>query len=267
MLIKEPPTWSIGATDLMPRLPAGGPRMASGVFPENLVYRITFRTDGERLAALLPAGIGLDGASLVHFVYRHSEHLDWIDGGELNLVGVCVAAVFRGKDEARGMYWPVLWENDCMAVILGREIMGVAKLYADITNPLRVGGVWHAFASLRGRRMFEFRLGNLRPLTGDALDEVRRQAEAGCTLGWKHIPAVDLSGHELSHATHYQSPNRVEQAWMGDGEVIIHAPDPLLEPWTHQIVETLRALPLVFSHASLLRGSGEHRISSGRVLR
>ena len=133
--------WRLGNSNVMPILVGQAPVLKTPVFPDNTIISVTYLSEPDALAAMLPPGFRLVGEPMVNFVYRQSRDVAWTVGGVLNLVGVSMAAEYRGqKDRKAGNYWPALWEDDAMAVILGREIFGVPKLYADISGPVRVNG-------------------------------------------------------------------------------------------------------------------------------
>lgn len=260
--------WRLGNSNVMPILVGDGPVLENPVFPDNVIISVSYATELEVLTAMLPPGFRVDGDPVVSFVYRHSRDVAWTVGGVLNLVGVSMAAVFEGQvDRKKGTYWPALWENDTMAVVLGREIFGVPKLYAEITSPVRVNGTYRTRMSEAGRSLIEIEIGNLAPLEGKALEAIQKKARRAHVLGWKHIPTPDARGVELEYATYYHSPNRIEKAWAGEGAVAFHATDAEVNIWSHHIMETLRAIPLrQCLGAMMLCGSGEHRLSRGRKL-
>ncbi len=260
--------WRLGPSNVMPILMGDGPVLKTPVFPDNLIISVSYLSEIDALTAMLPPGFRVDGDPMVSFVYRHSRDVAWTVGGVLNLVGVSMPAVFEGRvDRGKGTYWPALWENDTMAVVLGREIFGVPKLYAEIAGPVRVNDTWRARMSEAGGALIEIEIAKLSPIKGQALEGIRRKAQRAHVLGWKHIPTPDARGVELEYATYYHSPNEIEQAWAGEGAVTLHATDAEVNIWSHHVMETLRAIPLrQCLGAMMLRGSGEHRLSRGRKL-
>ena len=261
--------WTLGDSSLVPHRMGPRPVLEKALFPDNFNIRISYRTERDALIPLLPPGIEPAGDPIVHFAYRHSEKLDWVCSSELNVIGMCVDAVYRGeRDQEAGAYWPALWENDPMAVILGRELFGVPKLCADVSNPIQGEHGCRALLSEAGRPLIEMRIRDLSPIEGEALAGVRGIAEKASVLGWKQFPTVNGRETELGYATHLPGPIRIEQAWIGSGDVRIFEPDPDVNMWNHSIIETLQALPLSEClGASLSRGSSEHQIGAARALR
>lgn len=254
---------------LMPHLLGQGPDLSTAEFPYNLIFRISYETDETALRAILPPQMDFIGDPMVSFMYRHSKHVEWIHGGELNAVGMSVNVKFTGEeDEATGTYWPALWEQDFIAVMLGREIFGAPKLLADINNPLCVDGYWRALVSEIGRPLLQMKFRKGDPIKGKPLEAIRQQALDARVICWKHIPTPDMKGAEISHATLYQSPNVMEKAWAGEGDVTLHELDPSVNVWSAHVMAGLRSIPLIkCTGAAMTEGSGVHKISEGKSLK
>jgi acetoacetate decarboxylase len=260
--------WRLGNNNSMPILMGEGPVLKTLVFPDNLVISVTYLTEMDALTAMLPPNFRVDGDPVVSFVYRQSRDVAWTVGGVLNLMGMSIPAVFEGRvDRRKGTYWPAVWENDAMAVVRGREIFGVPELHAEITDPVRVNDSWRARMSEAGGALIEIEIAKLSPIKGAALAGLQRKALHACVLGWKYIPTPDARGADLEYATHYLSPTTIEEAWAGKGAVKLHQTDADVNIWSHHIMETLGAIPLLqYLGAVMWRGSVEHKISRGRKL-
>lgn len=252
----------------MPHLMGQALYIETGTFGESSVISLSYLTEMDALTALLPPGIQPANEPVVNFVYRHSDKHNFMVG-PLNMIAVGVPVSFKGKeDHVTGNYWPVIWENDAMAVILGREIFGAAKLYGDITDLLHINGFLRGLLSDQGRPLIEVKFGIHELIEGQILEEIQKMALNANTIGWKHIPTPDASAAEISHATYYHSPNTIEKAWIGEGDVVFFETDSEVCFWTDHIIKTLRALPLnKCLRAVMTQGSGEHHISKGRVLK
>jgi acetoacetate decarboxylase len=255
-------------TNLMPHMMGQGPLIEKGIFGENTILSISYLTEKEPLLAFLPPGIQPANDPIVTFHYRHSEKVSFLGNGELNLLGVYVPVIYKGKsDQESGVCCPVLWENNTMAIILGREVMGAPKLYGNITNPVNVNGVWRALLSEDGRPLIEMKVWNLKPVDEGALKEMQEQALKRAYIGWKHIPKENGIDTEISHATYYQLPERLNRAWTGEGEVTLFETEPDINYWTDHIMKSLRTLPLIRCiSVFMMKSSGEHLIFKGRAL-
>lgn len=267
--MKPRKNWTSGENHLIPHTMGHGPIIETAIFPDNVNLRVMYRTKEEVLRSILPPGIELVGEPVISFIYRHSEKLDWLINSEQNSLGISVNAIYNGKqDQVEGDYIPVLWENDPMAVILGREIFGVPKLCADITNPICLEDSWRVLLSEAGRPLIEIEMRNLQPVDGEMLDNIRKMGEKRYILGWKQVPSVDSSSAELTYATHFPIPSNIEKAWSGEPKVTIFETDPDVNMWTHPIVSTIRNIPLEEClGAILVRGPMEIIASKCRALK
>ncbi len=261
------PTFS--RNNIMPHLLQSGEPISTAYFPYNRIIRVTYLTDPEALRSMLPENVTFLGKPAVSFMYRFSNNLDWVTNGELCAMGMSVNARFEGaSDTADGTYWPALWENDALAVILGREIFGVPKMYAEISNPYCKNGCWRALLSDAGRPLIEIKFEQGGVMNESALQQLNVQAANAHVLGWKVMPTTDGLDTELSYATYFHSPNTFKQAWRGTGSVEIFDADPAINVWHGPVIQSLRTLPLIECvEAMMTVGTGEHRVSRGKVLR
>ena len=256
-------------TQLIPLRMGQLPKFEIGVFNKSTRLSVPFLTTMEALEQLLPPGFRPAGDPLVIVYFLHNEGVNFLGGRELNILGVNIPSAFEGKeDKEEGSYTPVLWENQTMAIILGREIMGSPKLFGDMENPICIDGTWHGFLSEFGHPLIDVKVGNLKPAPGENLTMIQEMGKKAAWMGWKHIPKENCVDTELSHATYYPVPTTIDRAWIGDGSVTFHHTDPGLNYWNHPVLETLRSLPIVeYMPATMTEGSGKLVISEGRALK
>lgn len=257
-----------GPSNLMPFTLGNPPKIASGNFPNDLVFTVTYRTEREALQKLLPPGLHVPDDPLVNFRYRASDKLPWALGGAHDALGVSVPVVYRGNgEELAGVHWLTLWEDDPMAVILGRELFGVWKLCADLHRQFDVHGEWRGVVSEVGRPMMEI-IFSERVEMGDAeLKVLRQRVQNNAVFGWKRIPDVRDEGASVECLAYYPQPVHIEQAWTGKGEVRIFETDPDVHVWTHHIVETFGKIPLKECVAAIMtKGHSSLEYAKGREL-
>lgn len=244
------------------------PALETAEFPRELVISVSFLTDFEALSALLPNGIVIADEPILNFRFRYSDGITWGLGGDHNAIGVSVPVKYEASDGVYlGIHWLALWEDDPMAVILGREQFGVAKLCADIHTQLDVAGKWRAVLSEEARPMIEITFSDRRPIEGESLISIQERARKGAVIGWKQIPNVHNTEPVVSHPTYFPHVVKVDQAWSGVGQVHIFETDPEIHIWPHHIVEAIRSLPLHKCVGSFMtKGSAKLLISEGRIL-
>ena len=84
------------ATYLMPA--HFGPRYTgektSGWYHDVTVVAVPFKTERDKLAALLPAGFQLADEAVVTVYYACNKNIDWLAGRGYNMVGVNARTVF-----------------------------------------------------------------------------------------------------------------------------------------------------------------------------
>lgn len=253
---------------LIPHTLGPGKRLDSAHFPKERILTVSCFTDETRLTALLPPGIELLGAPTINFRYRYSEGLDWCLGGDHNAVGVSVPVCFRKGDEVlTGVHWLALWEDDAMAVILGREIFGVAKLYGDINAQWGVHDEWRAMLSEAGQPLIQIKYANPRPMEGAALEELQERARANGVIGWKQIPDVAGDNPVVSYPTYFPHTVKIDRAWRGEGSVEVFRADPNVNIWVYHVIEAIRRLPILeIASAIMTEGSAELKVAEGRRL-
>lgn len=261
--------WTNENSHLMPHTMGKRPMFGTSSFPDNFSFRVSYRTELDALMEILPPGMVPVGEPVISFIYRHSEKVDWVPGGEFNALGAQINVIFKGKEgEVEGSYPPVVWENDPMAVILGREIFGVPKLCADITNPISMDGGWRGLLSEGGLPLIEVKISNLVPILGKKLDAARAIAKTRKIFGWKQFPTIDMRGVELGYATCYPGPSGIDEAWSCDGEVVLFETDADIHVWTHSIMGKLRGIPLLEClGGTLITGPSELQLANSWIMR
>ena len=127
--------------------PDQGPdgRPVSGVLAQVTQYVTAYRVDPDRLTALLPPGY----RSLRPVLRLNVEVLDqvkWLNNGSLTRVELVTPVEYPGK---KGWLNLVTWEDDVDSVLVGREIYGIPKRYAELTVQTQ-GPAFHLQAKRRG---------------------------------------------------------------------------------------------------------------------
>ena len=95
--------------------------------------------------------------------YSIARGCDFMAGGGYNLVRVNAAARFNGKrDKAEGNFSLVMWENEFIPIMMGREVLGVGKLLAEIPDLWHRGDSFGFFAAENGVRLVEGEYSNMK---------------------------------------------------------------------------------------------------------
>jgi hypothetical protein len=239
------------------------PHFGSPTFPNDPVAHyghttaltISFLTTYDAVAGLLPTWVShgkrygyrplpvagaLAGLEVTFSMNRDVDFLGGVSStgrkNGYNIVQIGVSAEFIGEREwkyngqsycgARGGYALVLWENDTDPIMLGREILGVPKLFAEIDGDVDTFyedvdasgyGVLSAYDKT-GEAFITADVTLSRSTTAGPLlrnggsgemDEGDSVEWATCgkyevpfyTMGWKYIPRADFGQADLSYAT------------------------------------------------------------------
>ena len=80
--------------------------------PKVTTLAVSFLTNQEQLAALLPERFELAGEPVVTVYASYMTEIEWLAGRGYNVLGVTFPATFRGEQETvTGSFLTVLWEK------------------------------------------------------------------------------------------------------------------------------------------------------------
>jgi len=235
---------------------------------ENLILQ--YHTDPEAIRAVLPECYQVAKEPLVTFAFSHNDGVDFMAGRGYRIATVMVAARFDGQvDHEEGNHVVVMFENDTLPIIGGREHLGVPKIYADISPIKTLPGDGHlrCEVSLWGHLLFGVKIPALKE-QGAIARGVANRTKMPPYLCYKHIPALD-GPPDASYPTLWTMDSQVDQLWMGkEGELYFGAPSQEDVSYYAQAIQALRALP-VRQVTQVIRacGSGVLRYDLYRRLR
>src|SRR5579875_1861599 len=113
-----------------PRQRLDGGRWDCKETPNTTAVWVSFLTDGDKLAALLPPRFQLSEQPIVTVEAAYSTNIGWLAGRGYNVVVVRFPAIYRGQvDQCSGQFLAVVWENLADPIITGREELGWPKVY------------------------------------------------------------------------------------------------------------------------------------------
>lgn len=155
------------------------------------------------LAGLLPecfepADVDDRREGLVTVAFADNQGVDFLAGRGYRAASVLVRASLRGRPEVTGDFVVAMFEDDCLPIIFGRELLGLPSLFADISIEDRPDASMSCEASLWGQTLFTLETGPLNPL--EIPPRERAAAPPPPLLGWRGFPAPDggsLQGEPL----------------------------------------------------------------------
>jgi len=207
-----------GTGYIMPAHFGQGQDLRVGHYLDLTAYTISYATNKDAVAALLPEALEPPDDALVSITYQKCRGVSFMAGGGYNLVTINVPCVFNGKkDHVPGAFALVLWENDTYPIILGRELLGAPKYYAEIPDPWIYEGGLSYYCAEYGTKLLEVNIKNLKPVADETLKQMNENGGKGKWLCWRYLPALDQNSEEVSFCTAVSSIPTVKQAWAGEG--------------------------------------------------
>jgi hypothetical protein len=234
---------------MMPFLLGTFSKQYNPTYKEIEVAVFQYLTEPEAIAALLPQCYQPSKQPSVTVAFQASNGVDFLAGNDYRLFMIAVGAQFKGEEhQIEGGYVLVMFENSAIPIILGRERLGIPKIYADITS-IRIMENNHlrCEASLFGHLLFGFDLGppfkKQNPLIRKAASRLSSKQPL---LGYKHIPATSFSDPpDVDYPTAYFSDYRFDELWLGKTGSLYFG-DPQAEDirFYTPIIEALKTLPV-----------------------
>lgn len=201
-------------------------------------------TSAAKIESLLPECYQLR-QPIITVYYQANREVEWLAGGGYNLLGVDVPVRFQGNvDTADGSLCLVLWENDTDAIISGRDLLGVPKVYADIENHHRIDNRWSTVGSKRNATFVELKLGDAVELSESELFDLNEQNRESRWFGYRFLSKVGDTGAALAEPTSIPTGSRSMRAWRGKPVVNWIPTTWERNPTQYHIVNTLCEMPI-----------------------
>jgi 3-hydroxyacyl-CoA dehydrogenase len=226
-------------------LPRG--EKSSGWYRDVTMMVVPYLTDRERLADLLPEPFSVGEEAIITVAYACSKDVDWLAGRGYNLVAVTASAVFNGENEQlEGQYSLVWWENLADAILSGREMTGIPKIFGDIPDHSVIDEQWQSSVSHFGNKILDMSINNLRIPTQEEIQAAEKAQEGkNHPMGWRYLPNVGDFGSTVSEPTTFPSESVYTGAWIGEGSIDWKQLTWEQNPTQCHIVNTLADLPVL----------------------
>jgi len=220
---------------------------SSGWYHDVTMMVVPYLTDREKLAAMLPHPFEVGEQPVVTVVYACSKDVDWLAGRGYNLIAVTASAVFKGENEQlEGQYSLVWWENLADAILSGRELTGIPKIFADIPDHSVTDGLWQTNASHFGNDILNMSVNHLRVPTAEEMAAAQVAQEGkDHPMGWRYLPRVGGFGAAISQPTTFPSESVYTGAWIGEGSLEWNHLTWEQNPTQCHIVNALSDLPIL----------------------
>lgn len=219
---------------------------------------ITYRTDPEKLAALLPPGMSLRGEPLLSVSCAWFKNLYWLAGRGYGILSLDFPVTYQGKTETLdGSFCPVIWEGQPEAILTGRDEMGFPKLFCDMPEIAwdREKGTASCETSWFGFKFFDITLTDM--VEDDAPPSLPGSG-GGAAMYYKYVPRTNPrkgGGADVAYVT-TPAPRPGEgrpdaisfegydfKRWRANGSFNWHRATFEQLPTTFHIVNTIADLP------------------------
>jgi acetoacetate decarboxylase len=206
---------------------------------------ISWLTARDAAEALIPPGLKISERPVVTISRMTYEGVDYLGGRSYSELTVGIAVTYDDDGAAiRGQSMPVVWLDDGVALIVGRELLGYAKLPARIP-PVAMDQAAVEFSVYEyDARLISARIDELEALGESELDRVRKATLQTTVFGWKYIPATEGTQSDTDYLTQVSLAFDLREGWRGRATFSWDDPDNSAAPFSSRIVATLRALPV-----------------------
>lgn len=252
-----------------PRQAPDGGRYELKSAPSRRTYTASFQSSAEELARLLPPPFRLFGEPVVTIEYSQFRKLPWLAGRGYDTLGIKIPAKFKGEvDTVAGPYLSVLWENLADPIVSGREELGFAKLYCELTAVKDTEDIDRISAEWDSHPFFEMRFERIENLASDTLPP----AKIDGTLHYKYIPRTgDWGTADAEYPTispHPSGSSQIVKAWSCRASAVFTRSTFDQLPTLFHIVNTLADLTMEsMVSATIVDTIGGTDISDQRILR
>jgi acetoacetate decarboxylase len=240
------------------------------VYDRQDVLALQFRTDADAIPRLLPDCYHPSGEPLVTVSFVDYSGVDFMAGRGYRIALMSVKAAFNGlQDHEEGDYILAIFENDTFPILLGRETLGVPKLFADIP-PITAtpDGHLHCEASLWGHPLFAVDAGPFVKQDDSMVSAANQNPQGPPMLGYKCIPSFD-DLPDAAYPTITPSENKLEQLWLGASADLSFGDSTAADiALIASVIDALKTLPIrQVLGASHSFGSSVLRVDLSRRLR
>jgi acetoacetate decarboxylase len=238
-------------------------------YPQSENVAIQYETDYEAARRLVPPCYLLDENPTVTVVFGYHNGLKFLAGRGYSLATFQISAKFEGEENRlEGDYIPVMFENQTMPVLGGREYLGVPKLFADIPFiKIMSNGSIRCEASLWGHLLFGIELPGLRKQNPVVKALAGKQINRRPWLAYKYIPSLD-GPPDADYPTTTRNDVKINDLWMGKNAQLYFgsATEDDIGPVVN-VIEALKSLKVIkmlqtlhFKGSAFLRLDQSHRL-------
>lgn len=172
-----------------PRQGPDGERLFKYGPQESTQHSLVYETDAEAVTRYLPKGFEVRAPYIIA-THKMHRNLPWLAGKGYNVMTFNVPVTYKGREETvSGLYQLAIWENHADPILSGREQIGYAKVYAEISDMNVLMGKGTAFLSSWGFRFLDlaFELDGA-PENAELLKLVLADPDGEGLMHYKYVP-------------------------------------------------------------------------------
>lgn len=234
---------------------------------ENVV--IQYQTNYEAARNMVPECYTLDEKPTVTVLFGYHNGLEFLAGNGYSLATFQISAKFKGEEKKiKGDYIPIMFENQTLPILGGRDYLGVPKLFADI-SPIKVmtDGSIRCEASFWGHFLFGIELPQLKKQNRVVKAMGSKQINSRPWLAYKYIPSLD-GPPDADYPTTTRNDVKIKDLWMGK-KAKVHFGSPTKDDigTVVNVINALRTLEILkieqvlhFQGSAVLRFDQSHRL-------
>ena len=104
-------------------------------YPQSENIAIQYKTNYKAARSLVPECYIVDKEPTVTVIFGYHKGLEFLAGNGYSLAAFQISAKFVSEEyQIEGDYIPIMFENQTLPILGGREYLGVPKLFADIPS-------------------------------------------------------------------------------------------------------------------------------------
>ena len=186
------------------------------LYRERQSIALQYLTSSNNIEKLLPDCYLPGEKPIVTTSFVYNDGVDFMGGRGYRIGTVMVSARHEGKDGVTdGRFVVVMYEDDTLPIISGREFLGVPKLYGDISDPrIMPDGKIRCEVSIWGYLLFgiEVELESKQP--EHVIEAMNHEPRGAPMLGYKYIHAMD-GEPDCSYPIATPSDTTYNEVWSG----------------------------------------------------
>lgn len=180
----------------------------------------TFRTERDAVRPLVPDCFVIPDEPAITVSFGDHDLIDFMAGGGYRVAYAGVTARHDGEEATEGLHILVMWENETVPIVTGREMIGIPKLHAEIT-PIRetAQNTLRASASVWGHEVMRLEANGLKEQNLMVRRTAQKRVNATPWLGYKHVPSFE-GPPDVSYPMVVWNEIELRELWLGEGAFV-----------------------------------------------